>query len=237
MEQFRPRVVPSLAPTLALGSVLVVLALGAGAASAETSGFGLEPASRPPTELPSPLRAALAPEGVRVVEEGRPLLRIWWRAQAPASEGSGGAAHGLGVAFGDLPEGALLGLMVLEREWTDYRGQTVSPGLYTLRYLVEPADGAHTGVSYYRDFLLLVPVEQDDGPATVYSEEELVDASRGAAGTNHPAVLALFPVRADSTPAIVDNETGQPTLAVELPGADGGEARILGLVLRGVGEI
>ncbi|MGD2116452.1 MAG: hypothetical protein PVG07_15460 [Acidobacteriota bacterium] len=221
---------PALGLFLALTLILILTPAPAAAA-----GFQVAPAGEPPAELAPALREALAAEGTLVRDGEEPVLRVWLRASPAGSGDSGGGGGELGVAFGSLPEGGLLGVVALERPWVDYREQTVAPGLYTLRYLVEPVDGAHMGVSYYRDFVLLVPAADDAGPEAAYAEDELVAASRAAAGTNHPAVMALFPVAADGAPTIVDNEMGQPTLALRMPGSEEGDQ--VGLVVEGTGEM
>jgi hypothetical protein len=184
----------------------------------------------PPSELAAAVRDGLgAGGGLRVVLDGEPLAEIWLNQALPA--GGNGAAGGFGVAFPGMTKGGLVGAVRLLREWSDYRGSRVAAGVYTLRYAVEPADGAHTGVSLYRDFLILVPAAADDGRAAS-TADELVAAGRGSTGGAHPAVLALFPpVGEGETPRIADNELGQPMLV-----ATSGEA-ILGLVLAGRGDL
>lgn len=206
---------------------LATLLLASTAVHAAVPGAGLDPTGPPPEETPPAVADALAPEGLRVALEGETVWELWLRRELPASEGE----PAFGQAFGELAPGGLVGLVRLAAPWTDYMGTGIEPGLYTLRYLVQPVDGAHMGVSLYRDFLLLVPAADDGGPGETYGFDELVRLSRGATGTNHPAVLALFPVYdAEDLPAVVENETGQPTLAVQV-----GEVT-LGLVVAGQGE-
>ena len=219
----------------ALTAALALLAV-LPAAAAE---LAARPAGPPPGDLPQATAGSLVEEGASVEAGGEPVLSVWLRSPLPAEEGGGG---GLGVAFGGLVPGALVGVVRLEREWRDYKEQPVPAGTYAARYLVAPADGAHTGVSLYRDFLLLIPVAEDPGPEAVLSSEETVAASRQATGTIHPAVMALFPVypgEGEELPRVVENDAGQPTLGLPAsdagPGAAGGRA--LGLVVEGHGEV
>lgn len=221
-------------PSSALGPALALtLLLAVPAAAAD---FATEPAGPPPGGLPETVARTLTEDGVQVNAGDQPHLAVWLRTDIPEEESS----DALGVAFGGLPSGALLGVVRLEREWKDYKEQTVSAGTYTARYLVALADGAHTGVSIYRDFLLLVPAADDPGPETVLSYDELVAASREATGTNHPAVMALFPIYPGTDaqlPAILRNDLDQPTLAFDpAEVAGGGSGAALGLVVEGHGE-
>lgn len=210
-----------------LGTLLLTLAV-ATAAGAAGPGAGLEPTGPPPSGVPATVAAAVAQEGLGLTLEGEAVWELWLRPELPAPE----TEPAFGQAFGALSRGGLVGVIRLPVAWSDYMGTRIGPGLYTLRYLVQPVDGAHMGVSLHRDFLLLVPAADDGGPEETYGFDELVALSRKATGTNHPAVLALFPVDgAEELPAVVDNELGQPTLAVQV-----GEVT-LGLVVRGQGDV
>lgn len=221
-------------PPILLALLLLLVSAGVldalqGPGPEPVGGVTVEPAGAPPDGTPEGVGAALDPEGLRVVPDGEPPWELWLASGPPtgAAEPSGG----LGRAFPDLPEGAFLGLLHLPEAWTEYSGRRVAPGLYTLRYLLRPEDGNHMGVSVYRDFLLLVPAADDPGPDASPGEDELIELSRGATGTRHPAVLALFPLYDEpAPPAVVANDLGQPTLAVELDGTR------LGLVVAGTGE-
>lgn len=175
-----------------------------------------------PSGLPPALRAELVAEGVSAGS-----LEVWLRREPPLGE----PREGLGIAFGRLAPGALAGAVRLTSDWTDYKGQKIAAGLYTLRYAIEPVDGSHMGVSAYRDFFLLVPAADDPGPSGVPAPPDLYALSTKASRTNHPAALALFPVERVEKAALVKNEAGQPTLAIPF-----GEIT-LGIVVEGTGEI
>jgi hypothetical protein len=202
-------------PVLALLPFLIASVLSAAPPQVETAG-------PPPEGLASDLRSALAPEGVRAGS-----LEIWLRASPPLGE----AREGLGIAFARLVPGALAGIVRLTGSWTDYRGQRIEAGLYTLRYGVEPADGNHMGVSAWRDFFLLVPTADDPGLSALPSPTDLYALSTKASRTNHPAVLGLFPVAKVATASGAVDELGQPVLAIPF-----GETT-LGIVVEGKGEV
>lgn len=191
------------------------------AATAFAAPPAVETAGPPPEALAPALRSELVPDGVRAGS-----LEVWLRSSPPLGE----AREGLGIAFGRLAPGALAGVVRLTSDWTDYKGQRIAAGIYTLRYAIEPADGNHMGVSAYRDFFLLVPAADDPGPAAVPGPEDLYALSTKASRTHHPATLALFPVDRVAKPAGAVNEAGQPTLAIPF-----GEMT-LGIVVEGKGE-
>jgi len=208
---------------LVLLSLLTVCSTGVWAADPV-----LEKSGAPPESIPATLKDQLQPTGVKIQVDGKVLGEFWMRKQLPTAEGSN---SGLGIHFTAIPDGTFAGVVQFPENWKDYKGQSIPAGVYSLRYGIEPADGNHMGVSTYRDFLLLIPVAEDKDPAAKYKTEELVPMSAKAAGTNHPAVLALFPVWEEVTePKLYKNDSDQWTLAVPF-----GPTR-LGVVLLGHGE-
>jgi len=154
-------------------------------------------------------------------------LEVWAARELTLRDG---AAAGLGVAFPRIAPGALLAVVSFDAPWTDYRGQRVAPGRYLLRYAVQPEDGYHVGLTFYRDFALLLPPGEAPVAPVVGDEAALVEASRPASG-HHPAVLALWPADGRAPDERFDNDLGQPVLVLAV-----GEERV-GLVLAGTGEI
>lgn len=182
-----------------------------------------------PDDYSPAVQAAVTDKGYEVKLDGSPVARVWF------TSGLTLAASGsteLGVSFGQLEQGSFVGIIQLLEPWKDYKDSTIPAGHYTLRYGVQPADGNHMGVSYYRDFLLFGPAEQDTDPEKTYSYGELVAFGVQASGTPHPAVMALFPLYEEVTePEMVKNDLDQWTLAVPF------DSITLGLVVQGHGEI
>lgn len=162
-------------------------------ASAQT--YKVETASTPaPQELAVTVRDTLSSDALRLSNAQGTYCELWLRKAVPASA----ATQGLGIAYGQLSEGELVGAIRFASAAKDYRQQEVKPGVYTLRYMLQPVDGNHQGVSPYRDFLLLVPAALDSSP-NVIATKDLLPLSRRASGTDHPSVWSL--IAADSTPA------------------------------------
>jgi len=166
---------------------------------------------------------------IAVSLDGKMSARIWLvgspqAAASPSTE--------LGVSFGKIETGSLVGVIELVEPWSDYKQNPVQPGCYTMRYEIMPADGNHMGVSTYRDYLLLVPASLDQDPAKILEYDDLVAASFEATGVPHPAVLALYPVWEEVTePKPFQNDLGQWTIGIKI-GED-----TMGLILQGHGEI
>lgn len=210
-------------PARCLACVALASVLAAGPAAAELT---LEPVTGLPEGLAPAFTGILAADGVGVRADGL-ALTLWPVVEPPYTES---ASRALGVAYPGLTSGALVGLLEVETPWSDYCGAAVAPGLYTLRYLVQPDDGYHMGVSLYRDFLLLVPAAEDPGPGEPMGADALVEASRPASGEHHAAVLALVPVEPVEEATPTANDLDQPTLALPVG------VLTLGLVVEGEGE-
>jgi len=219
-------------PSSAIAAVWMVLAaLGVVAAHAADAEPALESAGALPSGVPDGLRAALVEPGHRVTKDGEVLAELWLVREPPPG---GGANEGaLSVEFGALASSALVGVVHFPETWIDYRDTELPPGVYTLRYWVQPADGDHMGVSQYRDFLLLSPAAADGDPAALFEEEPLLALSEKASGRVHPAVIALFPVHDEPAggAAVVRNDLDQLTLAVA------GHDRVYGFVFEGHGDL
>ena len=68
----------------------------------------------------------------------------------------------------------------------------VAPGVYTLRYGLQPQNGDHLGISTFREFLLFSPAAVDKDPK-VLGFDGVVALSKQVIGTSHPASLSLDP--------------------------------------------
>jgi hypothetical protein len=164
-----------------------VLALAAAAAIAFADHTG-EPAGAPPSELDSSVSGLLQKEGVRVKDGAKSVMELWF-VQAPPK---GDSSSETNVTLTSLPHGAWLGVARFADAGKDRRGQTVKPGLYTLRLSFFPPDGNHQGVSEQRDFLILSPLSEDKDPKTNLPFDTLIKMSQKGSGTPHPLVLSAW---------------------------------------------
>ena len=156
--------------------------------------YKMEPANAPPADLP--FASTLQPQGFKILDgAGSVYCEVWFRAHVPTGPKSTDDAVTLSI-----PQGALLGVIRFDGEAQDRRGQSVKPGVYTLRYSQYPVNGDHQGVAPQRDFALLVPAGDDKNPDAMPGFDALVAMSTKASGTPHPAVLSIWGGSADKYP-------------------------------------
>lgn len=202
------------------------------AASAYAQGFKAAVSAVPvPADISSAVRTALSPVTVSVTSDGKPYCEIWTRASIPANSSSGTAP--LGVNYGHLVDGEIVGAIHFDVPVKDFRNQPVKPDTYVMRYGLQPVDGNHQGVSDYRDFLLLTPADQDTSAANL-SDNDMYTLSRKATTTGHPSVWSLVPT--DSAPTLLPGtkqDTDENFTAVYFKAAVGTSPTTIGLVISG----
>lgn len=151
-----------------------------------------EPA--PADEVSKEVAAQLQPTGVSVIRgESRVLCQIWLAKEWGARSGDPGDQ----ILY-PFQMGQLIGVVRYVNKGADFRDQDIGKGTYTMRYALQPVDGAHVGTSPTRDFLLLVSAAKDKSPALV-GDRQLIPLSAEAAESSHPAMLAM---------QRIDGETG-----------------------------
>ena len=166
-------------------------------------GFGqykMEPAGAPPSDLLPSVRDALQREGSKVVGPKGVVCAVWFRTSVPSTQN--GEQN---VSFTDIAQGTLLGVIRFPGKATDRRGRPPT-GVYTLRLGFYPVDGAHQGVAPSRDFLVLSRALDDTDLNATPKFDQLMDMSRKASGTQHPAVLNTW--KPDSADAASLKEEG-----------------------------
>jgi len=135
-----------------------------------------------------------------------------------------------GALYPDLANGEFVGVVTFAKGASDFRGQPVPAGTYTLRYQYIPQDANHMGVSPNPDFLLAVPIANDPSPADNLPLKRLVALSSKSTGTAHPAVFALAP--AASLESVSKDDQGMLVFTAEVPTASGKTEKI-GIVVKG----
>jgi hypothetical protein len=168
----------------------LVMSLGLVAATAFGQ-YKLESAGAPPAELSPEIRAALQQDGAKITGPSGVFCELWFRTKVPT--GDNGEQN---VSFAHIQQGVLLGAIRFPGKGADRRGQPLKPGVYTMRLSFFPVDGAHQGVSQTRDFALLTPAADDKDLNAAPDFKQLVEMSKKASGTSHPAVLNVW--KADS---------------------------------------
>ena len=160
--------------------------------------YRLEPVATAAPDLPAAFAAVISSQGYRLAAAGGPWCEVWFRKSIPTGPKAADDSITLPIA-----QGTLLGVLRFPAEGADRRGQSIKPGLYTLRYSDYPSDGAHQGVAPQRDFALLTPIAIDKDPAAMPGFDALVAWSTKASATPHPAVLSLeVPAAGANLPAV-----------------------------------
>jgi len=148
------------------------------------------------------LKKALDQKGWRVSTADGVYCDVWLRTAIP-----NGKNETSGAVYSSVGDSTLIGVITFAKPTTDFRGQAVKAGSYTMRYAVHPADGNHLGISPIRDFLVMVPVAMDPNPDAQFKFEELMKMSTKVTGTNHPGVLSLTqPASAPAAPKIESDD-------------------------------
>jgi hypothetical protein len=163
-------------------------------------------------ETIGPLTDNAVPEGVRQVldskgyrltlDGGAPACELWVRKSVPAQT----KKDVEGVAYPQLAESVLVGVVHFPQAAADFRGQKIPAGFYTLRYGLMLNDGNHLGAAPNRDFLLLIPAASDANPNATFKFQELMALSEGATGTKHPGPLSLVPADSGVTAPSVSKD-------------------------------
>jgi len=172
--------------------------------SADNNGYKVESIGElKETTVAQAVRGALEPKGVRVLnDKDKAVCEVWFGKEIPTIKN-----EVPGASFGQIPEGAFIGVINFPSNTSDFRGQGIKAGFYTLRFALILQDGNHLGVSPARDFFLLCPIGEDKDPATQLKTEDLVKLSRNASGTGHPTVWFVAPATWDKDlPKVVKNE-------------------------------
>ena len=178
--------------------------------------------------IPQTIKDVVDTKGYHVsLDDGSVACEIWLRRVVPAQAKQDVA----GALYPQLAESTMLGIISFPRDATDYRGQPVKPGIYTLRYELIPNDGNHLGVAPNRDFALLVPIASDSDPNATFKFDELVNLSRKTTGTRHPAPLNL-PQPGGAAGTVAKDDEDHWILSAEVKLASG-ESLPLSLVVKG----
>ena len=182
-----------------------------------------------PAALAAAVQSAIAPGGVRA-SVGSATLDFWFVKTLPLKAGSAV------TAWAAVEEGALVGAVRVGSDFRDIRGRLIKPGVYTLRYGVQPQNGDHLGVSPFREFLLLSPAAVDTSIAAT-GHDPTIEMSIKTVGGSHPAVWSIDPPAATAAP--LTNHTtdlGHTSVIVDVPAARAGQsagALRFGIVLIG----
>lgn len=201
--------------------LVVVLSCVSSAATAKVERIGPLTAAG----VSDALKQAIEDKGYRVTLDDGWMADLWFAKQLKTIK-----QDVPGALYPELTNAEFVGVIRFPQGMSDFRGQSIPPGVYTLRYQLLPQDGNHMGVAPNPDFLLASPVAGDSTPEQSYVYKKLVALSAKSTGTNHPAVIALE--SAGDAATVVKTEHGTVVFTATIP-ATAGTSEKLGIVLKG----
>lgn len=167
-------------------SVLSIASIGMAAESSHK----LESVDKLPDGVSPKVAGVLNSKGIRLSGPDGPVLEVWFAKELDVIPGF---APSFTVNYPFKP-GQFIGLVkvVTKSDYTDFRGQEMGAGVYTLRYGQQPEDGNHIGTSETADFLLALPAKIDKDPTAGFGFDKLSMESAKSVGSTHPAIFLLL---------------------------------------------
>jgi hypothetical protein len=176
------------------------------------------------------VRQSLDSKGYRLVlADGTQVGEVWLRRELPEAPKKESA----GILYSQLSESELVGVIHFPEAATDFRGQAVAAGFYTLRYGLMPSDGNHLGAAPSRDFLLLIPSASDPDPSSKFDFQKLMSLSRQASASKHPAILSMVLPGEGKTAALSQDEEDHTVFSGSIK-MSGGTEMPIAFVVKGV---
>ncbi|MHC4405673.1 MAG: hypothetical protein ACYTG0_39000 [Planctomycetota bacterium] len=228
-------------PLLALGLAWILVAT-AGATAQAADAVELKVVNTPPPgELAEPIRDALSPSVTCLSEKGKPILELWLPKEIPLVSKTAAGQFAMTAAN----PGALLGAMKVYEERYDFKDEEIPPGVYVMRFGLQPEDGDHLGTSPTRTFALLVPAKTDRKVDAFSDPEELGEAASTVNAAEHPSNINLQPIKkpGKTFPRLASHNGGDhKVVCFRVPGKTVGEkgpavAVTFALVYEGTGEL
>jgi hypothetical protein len=204
-----------------LTAIILLLTCAAFAGSPKVEHIGPLPASA----VSAGLRQSVADKGYRVTLVDGWTAEFWFARELKTDK-----KDVPGALYPELNNGEFVGVIRFPQGMSDFRGQSLPAGYYTLRYQLLPQDGNHMGVAPKPDFLLASPVADDARPEQAYVLRKLVTLSAKSTGTGHPAVIALE--NAGKAGTVSKEENGNVVFSVEVS-STAGTGETLGIVVKG----
>jgi hypothetical protein len=163
-------------------------------------------ADKPPEEVAEPIRAVLDGKVLRLAAGDKPFFEFWLRKELPLAQKPEAGQ----LDIGTIPEGTILGVLKVSAERRDFRNEEIPPGVYTLRYGVQPEDGNHLGVAPTRTFALLIPAKADTKLDAI-DHKDLMKAAAKINAVKHPSNLNLqsAPDQSGQFPRLTELNDGQ----------------------------
>jgi hypothetical protein len=171
------------------------------------------------------LKHAVEDRGYRVTLDDGWTAEFWFAKQLKTA-----TKDVPGALYPELTNAEFVGVVSLPKGMTDFRGQAIPAGAYTLRYQLLPQDGNHLGVAPNPDFLLAIPVTSDRDSEQRYLYKKLIALSAQSTGTSHPAVIAMD--SAGDPGSVSKDAQSVTTFSIAVPTSAGATEK-LGIIVKG----
>jgi hypothetical protein len=170
----------------------------------------------PPREVNEAVRKALLPKAVQLIESGHPIYEFWFRQDVPLKARPESDSKSLDA----LGEVTLLGVVQVGPGRRDYKDNEIAPGIYTIRFGLQPQDGDHLGTAEFPYFAVLIPAAADSDVDGIKKYKVMVKASGKGTATGHPIVLSLRPPsgEAGSEPTLTKPAAEHEAVRIKLNG-------------------
>ena len=193
----------------------------------------------PPVEIDPAIAKLLQPRTLQLIEGDKPIWEFWFCSATPLQATPQSVAKSLDA----IKSTTLFGVAVVRDGQRDYKNNEIPPGVYTLRFLLQPQDGNHLGTAEYSYFVVLVQAKLDRKPDGLTDYKSLVKASSKDTSSDHPPVISLRPVIAPEAnlPKLAEPAPEHKSIRLKLPAKVAGTSEetsvVFDLVFRGVGHI
>ena len=165
-----------------------------------------------PTEIAAPVRTALQAEGA-VVMRADNRLEFWWVKSLPLD-----TAPAAQPSWSNVPEGALVGALRIEKALTDIRGAAVKPGVYTLRFAQQPQNGDQHGRVAGTASSCSSRLPPTTRPQTRPGTRARLPSGKKTLGKSHPSALALDPpTTVEPAGTVTTNDDGHKGVVFTVP--------------------
>lgn len=191
-----------------------------------------------PDGVSEEIAAVLQGQAVQLKDGDASVFEFWPRGEVPLKD----APEKPRRAMRSIAEGTLLGVVAVHEERRDYRDDAIQPGVYTMRFALQPEDGDHLGTSIYPYFALLVPVDRDKALDGIEGHDATSEASATGTATEHPRTISLRPGDGEqgAEPKLTEPADDHKAVEITVAGAaPEGEAIALSMeiIYEGVGEL
>ncbi len=192
----------------------------------------IEEVKASPEGIAAPILEKLSETCYRVSGENGVICEVWLAREVAVKPDFKAS---LSVKYPFTP-GELIGAIHLPTEGaaTDFKGQELPTGTFTLRYGQQPQDGNHLGTSEVSDFLLACVADQDKTPDVIPNKKDLFKLSATAAETTHPAIFLLVPPKGDAAEkSSLEHDEDKELWVLDTVISDGKKSHPLRLVVSG----